>query len=288
MGKTKTGLVLEGGAMRGLYTAGVLDVLMEQKIQADGIIGVSAGAVFGCNYKSGQIGRTLRYNLQFCGDKRYGTIHSLVKTGDIYDVDFCYHQIPEVIDPFDNDAFVKNPAEFYVVCTDVNTGKAIYHKCTDCGRDDLKWMQASASMPLVSKIVETDGYQLLDGGIADSIPVMWFRRQGYKKNLVILTRPDGYRKKKMKFQGAMNVTLRHHPNLAKAMARRYKVYNRTLDKIEELKAKGEVMVLCPSHLIEVSRLEKDPEKLKALYQLGREDAMKNLDQIRAFLGQENE
>ena len=274
--------------MRGMYTAGVLDVLMEQKIQADGVIGVSAGAVFGCNYKSGQIGRTLRYNLQFCGDKRYGTIHSLLKTGDIYDVDFCYHQIPEVIDPFDNDAFVKNPAEFYVVCTDVNTGKAIYHKCTDCGRDDLKWMQASASMPLVSKIVETDGYQLLDGGIADSIPVMWFRRQGYKKNLVILTRPDGYRKKKMKFQGAMNVMLRHHPNLAKAMARRYKVYNRTLDKIEELQAKGEVMVLCPSHLIEVSRLEKDPEKLKALYQLGREDAMKNLDQIRTFLGQENE
>ena len=285
MGKTKTGLVLEGGAMRGMYTAGVLDVLMEQKIQMDGVIGVSAGAVFGCNYKSGQIGRTLRYNLQFCGDKRYGTIHSLLKTGDIYDVDFCYHQIPEVIDPFDNDAFVKNPAEFYVVCTDVNTGKAVYHKCTDCGREDLKWMQASASMPLVSKIVETDGYQLLDGGIADSIPVMWFRRQGYKKNLVILTRPDGYRKKKMKFQGAINVMLRHHPNLAKAMARRYKVYNRTLDKIEELKAKGEVMVLCPSRLIEVSRLEKDPEKLKALYQLGREDAMKNLDQIRAFLGQ---
>ena len=287
MGKTKTGLVLEGGAMRGMYTAGVLDVLMEQKIQADGVIGVSAGAVFGCNYKSGQIGRTLRYNLQFCGDKRYGTIHSLLKTGDIYDVDFCYHQIPEVIDPFDNDAFVKNPAEFYVVCTDVNTGKAVYHKCTDCGKEDLKWMQASASMPLVSKIVETDGYQLLDGGIADSIPVMWFRRQGYKKNLVILTRPDGYRKKKMKFQGAINVMLRHHPNLAKAMAHRYKVYNRTLDKIEELKAKGEVMVLCPSRLIEVSRLEKDPEKLKALYQLGREDAMKNLDQIRAFLGQEN-
>ena len=287
MGKTKTGLVLEGGAMRGMYTAGVLDVLMEQKIQVDGAIGVSAGAVFGCNYKSGQIGRTLRYNLKFCGDKRYGTIHSLLKSGDIYDVDFCYHQIPEIIDPFDNDAFVKNPAEFYVVCTDVNTGKAVYHKCTDCGREDLKWMQASASMPLVSKIVETDGYQLLDGGIADSIPIMWFRRQGYKKNLVILTRPDGYRKKKMKFQGAVNLMLHRYPNLAKAMARRYKVYNKTLEKIEELKAKGEVMVLCPSHLIEVSRLEKDPEKLKALYQLGREDAMKNLDSIRAFLGQED-
>lgn len=284
MEKTKTGLVLEGGAMRGMYTAGVLDVLMEEKIQTDGVIGVSAGAVFGCNYKSGQIGRTLRYNLQFCGDKRYGSIHSLIKTGDIYDVELCYHEIPEVIDPFDNDAFVKNPADFYVVCTDVETGKPVYHKCTDCGRDDLKWMQASASMPLVSKIVETEGYQLLDGGIADSIPIMWFKRQGYKKNLVILTRPEGYRKKKMKFQKAINLMLRHYPNLAKAMARRYKVYNRTLDKLEELSKKGEVMVLQPSRLIEVSRLEKDPEKLKALYQLGREDATQKLSEIRAFLG----
>ena len=283
MKKTKTGLVLEGGAMRGMYTAGVLDVLMEENIQTDGVIGVSAGAVFGCNYKSGQIGRTLRYNLQFCGDKRYGSIHSLIKTGDIYDVEFCYHEIPEEIDPFDNETFVRNPADFFVVCTDVETGKAVYHKCTDCGRDDLKWMQASASMPLVSKIVETDGYKLLDGGIADSIPIMWFRRQGYKKNLVILTRPEGYRKKKMKFQGAVNLMLHQYPNLAKAMARRYKVYNKTLDKLEELSKKGEVMVLQPSRLIEVSRLEKDPEKLKALYQLGREDAKRKLEEIRAFL-----
>ena len=170
MKEVKTGLVLEGGAMRGLYTAGILDVLMEEKIQVDGVIGVSAGAVFGCNYKS-------------CGDKRYGTLHSLLKTGDIYDVDLCYHQIPEILDPFDNEAFAKNPAEFFVVCTDVETGKAVYHKCTDCGRDDLKWMQASASMPLVSKVVEIDGYKLLDGGVADSIPIMWFRRQGYKKDL---------------------------------------------------------------------------------------------------------
>ena len=284
MKKTKTGLVLEGGAMRGMYTAGVLDVLIEENIQTDGVIGVSAGAVFGCNYKSGQIGRTLRYNLQFCGDKRYGSIHSLIKTGDIYDVEFCYHEIPEVIDPFDNETFVRNPADFFVVCTDVETGKAVYHKCIDCGRDDLKWMQASASMPLVSKIVETDGYKLLDGGIADSIPIMWFRRQGYKKNLVILTRPEGYRKKKMKFQGAVNLMLHQYPNLAKAMARRYKVYNKTLDKLEELSKKGEVMVLQPSRLIEVSRLEKDPEKLKALYQLGREDAKRKLEEIRAFLG----
>ncbi len=170
-----------------------------------------------------------------------------------------------------------------MVCTDVETGKAVYHKCTDCGREDLKWMQASASMPLVSKVVEIDGYKLLDGGVADSIPIMWFRRQGYKKDLVILTRPEGYQKKKMKFQGAINKILHRYPNLAKAMAHRYVIYNKTLKKIDELKEKGEVMVLRPSRLIEVSRLEKDPEKLKALYQLGREDAMKNLDQIHAFL-----
>ena len=141
----------------------------------------------------------------------------------------------------------------------------------------------SASMPFVSKVVEIDGYKLLDGGVADSIPIMWFRRQGYKKNLVILTRPEGYQKKKMKFQGAINKILHRYPNLAKAMAHRYVIYNKTLKKIDELKEKGEVMVLRPSRLIEVSRLEKDPEKLKALYQLGREDAMKNLDQIHAFL-----
>lgn len=286
MKKAKTGLVLEGGAMRGMYTAGVLDVLMEEKIQTDGVIGVSAGAVFGCNYKSGQIGRTLRYNLKFCSDKRYGTIQSLIKTGNIYDVDFCYHQIPEVIDPFDNKAFIENPAEFYVVCTDVDTGKAVYHRCTDCGKEDLKWMQASASMPLVSKIVETDGFKLLDGGIADSIPVMWFRRQGYRKNLVILTRPEGYRKKKMKLQGGIKLLLHRYPNLVKAMERRHKMYNHTLDQIEELKQKGEVLVLRPSRLIEVSRLEKDPQKLKALYQLGREDAKRELETIRSFLKEE--
>ena len=282
MKEVKTGLVLEGGAMRGMYTAGILDVLMEEKIQVDGVIGVSAGAVFGCNYKSGQIGRTLRYNMKFCGDKRYGTLHSLLKTGDIYDVDLCYHQIPEILDPFDNEAFAKIQQNF-LWFAQMWKQERLSITSADCGRDDLKWMQASASMPLVSKVVEIDGYKLLDGGVADSIPIMWFRRQGYKKDLVILTRPEGYQKKKMKFQGAINKILHRYPNLAKAMAHRYVIYNKTLKKIDELKEKGEVMVLRPSRLIEVSRLEKDPEKLKALYQLGREDAMKNLDQIHAFL-----
>ena len=171
-------LVLEGGANeRNVYGrySGCFDG--RKNYRWNGVIGVSAGScIWLVTNKSGQIGRTLRYNMKFCGDKRYGTLtFTFKKSGDIYDVDLCYHQIPEILDPFDNEAFAKNPAEFFVVCTDVETGKAVYHKCTDCGRDDLKWMQASASMPLVSKVVEIDGYKLLDGGVADSIPIVWFR-----------------------------------------------------------------------------------------------------------------
>ena len=166
----KTGLILEGGAMRGMYTAGVLDVMMENNIWVDGAVGVSAGAVFGCNYKSKQIGRTIRYNKKYGRDPRYAGFHSLLKTGDYFGTEFCYHEIPERLDPFDTETFEKNPVEFYVVGTDVTTGKAVYHKCTNGKDKDLEWFRASASMPLLSNIVEVDGYRLLDGGIADSIP----------------------------------------------------------------------------------------------------------------------
>ena len=187
----KTGLVLEGGAMRGLYTAGVLDILMENGITVDGAVGVSAGAVFGCNYKSGQIGRVLRYNLAYCRDPRYMGLRSLIRTGDLYGEQFCYHDIPDRLDPFDREAFRKNPMAFYVVCTDVHTGEAVYYRLSDGGDRDIQWMRASASMPLVSRTVQVDGYELLDGGIADSIPIAWFRSQGYTRNLVILTQPAG-------------------------------------------------------------------------------------------------
>lgn len=283
MKERKTGLVLEGGAMRGMYTAGVLDVLMEEQIQVDGAIGVSAGAVFGCNYKSGQAGRAIRYNLRYCGDKRYGTLRSLLRTGNIYDEELCYHEIPEKSDPFDLQAFRSNPMDFYVVCTDVRTGKAVYHLCKRGDGADMKWMQASASMPLVSKVVSVDGYELLDGGIADSIPVMWFRSQGYRRNLVILTRPEGYRKKKSRFSRSLGVLMHRYPQLAEAMEQRYLNYNHSLAELKVLEEKGEALVLRPSRSIEVSRLEKDAGKLKALYQLGREDAFGQRDRIKSFL-----
>ena len=188
----KKGLILEGGAMRGMFSCGVMDVLMENGIHFDGAVGVSAGAAFGVNYKSGQIGRAIRYNTRFCADKRYGGMHSLLTTGNIYNTDFCYREVPMEHDLFDFDAFERNPMEFYVVCTDVETGKAVYHKYT--GRQDhgFDWVRASASMPLVSRMVQIDGHRYLDGALADSIPVRFFEKQGYEKNIVVLTRPKNY------------------------------------------------------------------------------------------------
>ena len=170
----KTGLVLEGGAMRGMFTAGVLDVLMENGITVDGAIGVSAGAVFGCNYKSHQIGRTIRYNTQYCNDKRYASFKNLLRTGNLYSEQFCYHDVPEKLDPFDEKAFAESPMDFFVVCTDVRTGGPIYHKCRTGDAEDVRWMEASASMPLAAKIVQIGHYGLLDGGVAASIPIRFF------------------------------------------------------------------------------------------------------------------
>lgn len=279
----KTGLVLEGGAMRGMYTAGVLDVLMEQNIRVAGMIGVSAGAVFGCNYKSRQLGRTIRYNKRFCSDPRYGDFRSLLKTGNIFDEELCYHLIPEEFDPFDRKAFADNPMAFYVTCTDVHTGLPVYHRCDRGDGRDLKWMQASASMPLLSKVVSVDGQDMLDGGISDAIPVSWFRSQGYEKSIVVLTRPEGYRKKPNKYLFAMKHMLKEYPAVVDAMARRHERYNSTLDEVERLAQAGDILVLRPSRLVKVSRTEKNPDRLQALYDLGREDAAADMEKITKFV-----
>ena len=278
----KKGLILEGGAMRGLFTAGVTDVMMEEKITFDAMIGVSAGAAFGCNYKSGQIGRARRYNKKYCRDKRYCSLHSLITTGDLYGADFCYRKLPEELDLFDNEAFEKNPMEFYVVCTDVNTGKAVYKKIED-SRVGLQWFRASASMPLVSRIVEIDGEKYLDGGIADSIPVKFFEKEGFTRNVVVLTRPKGYIKKKSSLMPLIRCAMRKFPKMAEAMANRHKIYNETTAYIEEKEKKGEILVIRPSKPLPVKRTEKNPENLEKAYQAGREEAKKRIEEIKEFL-----
>lgn len=280
----KTGLVLEGGAMRGMYTAGVLDVMMENDITVDGTIGVSAGATFGCNYKSKQIGRSIRYNIKYSKDPRYVGIRSLITTGDLYGADFCYKQIPEKLDVFDVETYKNNPMEFYVVATDVTTGKPVYHCCPNGDGKDIEWYRASASMPLVSRMVEINGIKMLDGGISDSIPIHKFREMGYEKNVIILTQHDGYRKKKTGILPLMKLRMgKKYPNLVHDMEIRHEMYNQTLDDIKEMEKAGEVYVIRPKNPIEIKRTERDPEKLKALYDTGRKEGIEHLEGIRKFL-----
>lgn len=278
-----TGLVLEGGAMRGLFTAGVLDVWMEYGIVFDGAIGVSAGAVFGCSYQSGQIGRTLRYNLRFCNDWRYCSIRSLLLTGDLYGAKFCYWTLPMELDIFDYEAYAANPRPFYVVCTDVETGEAVYRLCRRADGDDREWFRASASMPLVSRAVEVSGRKLLDGGIVDSVPIRYFESIGYGRNVVVLTQPEDFVKTPSKGLPLLRHVLRKYPKVAEAMERRHEVYNETSAYIHQQEKAGAAFVIRPPKALDVSRTERDPAKLQAAYDLGREEALRRLDELKAFL-----
>lgn len=279
----KTGLVLEGGAMRGLFTAGVMDVLMEQGVRFDGVIGVSAGAAFGCNYKSGQIGRVLRYNTRFCRDSRYCSFSSLFKTGNLFNTEFCYHEVPLKLDVFDFEAYLKDPSEFYVVCTDVETGRPVYHRYDGWEDHGFDWIRASASMPLAAQIVEIDGQKMLDGGIADSIPVKYFESIGYEKNVVVLTRPAGYRKKKNKLLPLLRMKYRKYPNFIQALKDRPAMYNQTLDQIAQGCELGSMFVIQPPEPLPVGHTERDPEKLREAYEIGRQAAIQCLPKLLAFL-----
>lgn len=279
----KTGLILEGGAMRGMFTCGVIDVLMENGIEFDGAAGISAGAAFGCNYKSRQIGRPFRYNKKYCRDPRYCSIRSLLKTGDLYGVDFCYRELPDVLDPFDRETFRGNPMEFFVGATDVNTGKCVYHKCTEGGKEDFRWMQASASMPMVSRPVSIDGYVLLDGGISESVPYGYMEKCGYNRNLIVLTQPAGYRKSKNRALPLIRLMLRRYPAVVEAMAVRHEMYNRQMEEIDERERNGSAFVIRPPEPLDISRTENDPEALERVYRTGRREMQAALPELKRFL-----
>lgn len=281
----KTGLVLEGGAMRGMFTAGVMDVLMEHGITLDGAIGVSAGAVFGCNYKSHQIGRVIRYNTEYCADKRYSSFGNLLRTGNLYSEQFCYHTVPEKLDPFDEKTFRQNGMDFFVVCTDVRTGEPIYHKCRTGDAEDVRWMQASASMPLFANIVKIGHYSLLDGGIADSIPVRFFESIGYQRNLIVLTQPKGYKKKKNKMLPALRARYLRYPAFVEALADRHERYNDTIAYVSMLEQAGKAFVIRPPIPLEIGPMERDPAQLRRVYDTGRAVAEIQIDKIAAFVEQ---
>lgn len=281
----KKGLVLEGGAMRGMFSSGVLDVFLENGITFDGAVGVSAGATFGCNFKSRQIGRAIRYNKKYSHNWRYCSFRSLILTGDLYGADFCYDRLPNELDVFDLAAYRANPMEFYCVASDCRTGKPVYKKLETCDRQDLIWMRASASMPLASHVVKIDGYELLDGGMTDSVPLRFFEGLGYNRNVVILTQPREFRKKPASLMWLVKAALHRYPLAVQAMKNRPQVYNEETADVFAKADRGEVFVICPEKPLGISRTEKDPDELQRVYDEGRRIATAVLPKLRAFLGE---
>ena len=279
----KKGLVLEGGAMRGLFTAGIIDVMMEHGVWPDGLIGVSAGAAFGCNMKSRQVGRAIRYNKRFARDSRYSGVRSLLTTGDYFNAQFAYHVVPHKYDIFDNQAFEENPMEFVAVCTDVETGQPVYKRLDKCNEDTYDWIRASASMPLCSRVVCLEGYKLLDGGVSDSIPLEYAEQQGYERNVVILTQPLGYRKHHTRLMPLMRIGLRKYPLMVEAMDRRYLMYNRQLDYVAEAERQGRCLVIRPDEKLPIGHVCHNPEQMEHVYQTGRQMGERKINEIKELL-----
>ena len=279
----KKGLVLEGGAMRGMFTCGVIDVMMENNISFDGLSGVSAGAIFGCNYKSKQIGRGLRYNKKYGKDPRYCSIWSLLTTGDLYGEKFCYHEVMDVLDPIDKKTFEENTIDFYIVATDIENAVPRYYNCKTINDKSVSWIRASASMPLVSNVVKIDDYKLLDGGITDSIPYRIMEENGYDRNVIVLTQDFNFIKKQTSLLPIIKIILRKYPKLVEAMAKRHIMYNKQIEEIKEKERKGEVLVIRPDVPLNISRTENNPNELERVYQIGRSIATKSVDKIKGFL-----
>lgn len=277
----KVGLVLEGGAMRGLFTAGVLDVFLQEQIQVDGIVSVSAGALFGVNYPSKQAGRTLRYNLAYLNDKRYIGLSSLLRTGNIVNKEFAFYELPFTLDPFDNQAFKASGIDFFVTVTNVETGQAEYIKIEDPFAQ-METLRATSAMPYVSQYVEIDGKKYLDGGISDSIPLHFCQNLGYDKIIVILTRPLDYRKTKSTVLFA-KWFYHQYPHLVKALANRYLEYNQRVEEIIQLQHEQKIFVIRPSLSLPIHRIEKNPAKIQAMYDLGVSDAKQALAALKSYL-----
>lgn len=274
---------MEGGALRGLFTAGILDVLMENGVRFDGLVGVSAGAAFGCNYKSGQAGRVIRYNKRFAHEWRYCSWRSWIATGDLFGGEFCYHKMPDELDVFDKETFDSNPMEYYAVCTDVETGEAVYKRLMKCSPETYEYIRASASMPMVSNIVEVGGRKLLDGGVTDSIPLRFFQQQGYERNLVILTQPADYQKQHNRLMPILRLWLHRYPKMIEALDKRHEMYNQQLEYVREEERKGNTYVIRPPEKLVIGHISHDENEMQGVYQMGRRVGEGRLKDIVEFL-----
>lgn len=278
----KTALILEGGGMRGLYTAGVLDILMKNDIYTDVAVGVSAGALFGINYKSKQIGRVLRYNLKYAGNPSYTGWKSLLKTGNLMNKEFWFEDIPFKLDPMDCETYRSNKTEFHAVITNLKNGKAEYKSIFDLeNKECMEYLRASGSLPFCSKPVVVNGVPYLDGGIADSIPLKEYFENDYEKVVVVLTRPANYRK-----SGAIHgasLFYKKYPEFVNTLSNRNKVYNEQCNYVESLEKEGKIVVIRPSEFVDISRTEADRKIMKQMYDLGIKDAENKLEDIIKYL-----
>lgn len=277
-----SGLILEGGAHRAIYTAGVLDVFNENNVHFDGVIGVSAGAIHGCAFISKQRGRSINYTLKYANDRRYMSWYSWLTTGNMVGEEFCYHELPEKLFPFNHEAFEAADTKFYVTVTNLQTGKAEYIYCDEL-RTKMPYLRASASMPFVSRISYINNVPYLDGGIADSIPLKAFQKLGYDKCVVVQTREMGYQKSRNKLSKLAKIIYHRFPKFAEAIGSRHLMYNDELTYIQQQSEQGKVFVIQPSKLIKIKHMEKNLNVLREVYQLGRQDALNALPKLREFL-----
>ena len=277
----KSCLVLEGGAMRGIYTAGVLDALMEKNIKVDAIIGVSAGALFGANYVSNQKGRAIRYNLENTNNKDYISISSLIRTGNIVNKEFCFDKLINEIDPFDFKTFDKSNIKFYATITNLETGKPEYKLIKD-SKKEMEYLRASGSMPLLSRIVKINNKKYLDGGISDSIPVKKAQELGYDKIIVVETQPKDYIKKKYKML-PFKIVYRKYKKFLETVNNRHIKYNNTTKYIIDEEKEGKIIVIRPSKKIKIGKIEKDKKIIKKQYNLGYYDTINNISRIKEYL-----
>ena len=278
---SSTALVLEGGGVRGIYTAGVLDVFMAHGLTFDVLVGVSAGAIHGCSYLSGQQGRSIRYYRRYVADPRFMSFRSWLKTGDIVGAEFCYHTLPDELDVYDHEAFLRNPTPFYCVVTNVETGQAEYLRVTDMRRQ-IDVLRASASLPYFSHIVPWEGKLYLDGGCADSIPVETAQRLGYARCVVVQTRDASYRKSP-EMTAMAQLVYRKYPAFVRTLENRHVMYNAQAALVAQLEAEGRAFVIRPSSPLTIGRMEKDPDKVQRVYDQGHADAEQALGGLLAFL-----
>ncbi len=279
---SKIGLILEGGGMRGIYTAGVLDFLIEKNIEVDIVIGVSAGSCHACSYLSKQYKRAFNATVDYLDDKNYLSFNNLIKTGSIFGMDFMFNTIPNELNIYDYDTFNKSKTKFIAVSTNCETGKPEYFELTDL-KKEIIYIQASCSIPMFANIVEVDNYKLVDGGVSDSIPIQYALNQGYKKNIVVLTRDSTYLKSKNKFTSVIKRKYKKYPKLITAIENRHINYNKSLEIINNLSQSGDALVIRPNSPVKVSQVEKNVDKLTALYEQGYNDAKNSFSKILDFI-----